>query len=201
MRSPSSEISSTRKGLSATPAAFSKMVSSDCLGVDVPGVPALAKVRAVVERDAVQPGADVGVAAETVQVPIRLEEHVVGSVLRLGLVAEEPECEVKDLAAVGLVDGGEFRMHLCECRCGGRGRGFGGGFHSKLEGLHSDWTGTRGGCHGLYNGFAVRLELPGEFMALPCGCGGYEFPIPIGFVPTLVLKEDSARPDPWRVPR
>ncbi len=117
------------------------------LGMDIPGVPTAPEIGAVIEGDAIQPGADVGIPSETGEVAPGLEEDVVGGVLGLAGVAQEPEGEVEDLLTVGLVKRGKLRR-----QGGGPGgvwnrSGFRGQIHDVGTGLHGDWTSGWGKCH------------------------------------------------------
>ena len=60
-----------------------------------------------VDRDAVQPGGEVGIAAEGVELTDDLQEHILGDVLGVGVVAEHSPREVVD--ARGVVAEDPFR--------------------------------------------------------------------------------------------
>jgi hypothetical protein len=74
---------------------------------DVAVVPALAKVLAMVDGDAIKPGAPGGGAAELVEFAEGLEKNVVGNVLGFGGITKKAQCQVIDGAAVSFVEGGE----------------------------------------------------------------------------------------------
>jgi hypothetical protein len=79
------------------------------LGMDIPRMPAAAEIGAVIEGDPIEPGPDIGIAAEVGEVAPGLDEDVVGGVLGLAGVAEEAEGEVVNLLAEGFVEGSELR--------------------------------------------------------------------------------------------
>lgn len=117
------------------------------LGVDIPGVPTASEIGAVIEGDAIEPGADVGVAAEMGQVAPGLDEDVVGGVLGLAGIAQQPERQIIHLLTVRLVKRSEFRRQGTE-PCGIRYRSaFRGQIHDVGTGLHVDGTSGRTKCH------------------------------------------------------
>src|SRR5271165_580307 len=72
-------------------------------------VPGLAKVLAMVDGDAVKPGADRGLAAKLIQPKKGLQEDVVGGVLGFLRVGEETQGKVINGPAVLLIEAGKLR--------------------------------------------------------------------------------------------
>lgn len=87
------------------------------VGGDVPVVPGLEKIFAVVDGDAEQPSARVGVAAELIEAAEGLEENVVRGVFGLGGIAEEPEGEVVDRPPVRFVERLPSNVHCFGQEC------------------------------------------------------------------------------------
>lgn len=73
--------------------------------VDVPPVPGLEQILAVVDGDAIEPGAETGMAFEVAEFAKGLEEDVVGRILSLRGIAEHPKSEVIDRTGMFLIDG------------------------------------------------------------------------------------------------
>lgn len=119
------------------------------LRMDVPCVPAGPEVRAMIEGDAIEPGADVGIASEIPQISPGLEEDVVGGVLRQRWVPEKTQSEVEHLLAVRFVQGSEFGRQGVHRRGRRRNRrAVRRQFHQVGAGLHADWTRLSRICHG-----------------------------------------------------
>ena len=74
----------------------------------VPLVPGLLEVAAMINGNAVKPRAPGGFPSELIHLPERLEEDVVGGVLGLLGIAEQPEREVIDRAAMFLIEFGKL---------------------------------------------------------------------------------------------
>lgn len=75
---------------------------------NVPPMPCLAEVLAMVNSDAVKPGPNTGIASELVHLAICLSKDIVGGVFRLGRIAQEPQRQVVDRPGMCFVDGAEF---------------------------------------------------------------------------------------------
>jgi hypothetical protein len=71
-------------------------------------VPGLVEVLAMVDGDAVKPGARGGVAAKIAEAAERLEENIMRGVLSPLWVAEKSQCEIKNRATVFGVKRGNF---------------------------------------------------------------------------------------------
>ena len=65
----------------------------------------------MVDGDPVNPGAAGGFAAKLAEFAPDFEKHIMRGVLGLGRVAEQPEAQIKRLAAVRLVKFGKIRRH------------------------------------------------------------------------------------------
>ena len=103
------------------------------LYMDIPGMPALAKIRAMVEGNPVQPRPDLRIPPEPPEIAVGLDEDVMSGVLGLGLVAEQTQRQIKHLAIVRFINGGEFGLQFRKRWCGGWCGGFCGRFHVELQ--------------------------------------------------------------------
>ncbi len=71
-------------------------------------MPGLLEIAAMVDGDAIEPGAGGGLAAELIEFAQGLEEDIVGGVLGLLGITQEAQGEVKNGAAVEVVEFAEF---------------------------------------------------------------------------------------------